>query len=271
MDQSGNVDFFWLSNHLPPPTSWRGDFENNEYDSVKGEFKFNYFCSLIVEVVRFTGSLGLYLQEFNDPNYQDELSNEINIFRTYHRDFFEEIEKRFEDQYFISPLETSTTVLYILRIYDHLISRIPVWIAKNELHRDSLTELQKSLKFILYKLSFFSVEFNSDNLVKDLEQIEFESHEEFISFSQNGKAKGLWGLKTRYDFLKELGIIDHITVGTSDQLLQRDRNLILQQILCCSIDNAKKLMNNDYNAESKPDHQIEKDQLLNKWKHNKNK
>jgi hypothetical protein len=271
MDQSKNVDFFWLSNHLPPQTTWRGDFANNEYESVNGEFKFNYFCSLIVEVVKFTGSLGLYLQEFNNPNYTDELNNEINSFRIYHREFFEEIEKRFEEQYFIRPLETSTTVIYILRNYDKLISQITGWIGKNELHRDSLTELQKSLKFILYKLSFFSVEFNSVNLVKDLEQIEFESHEEYNSLSQNRNAKGLWGLKTRYDFLKELGIIDHITIGTSDQLLQRDRNLILQQIMCCSIENAKKLMNNGYNAESKPDHQIEKDQLLNKWKHNKNK
>lgn len=71
------------------------------------------------------------------------------------------------------------------------------------------------------------------------------------------QSKYVWGLVARYNFLKDLGVLDKLY-----KLTETDKAKAISQILNCNIDNAKKLKNGKYPTNETKDEQLERKQLI---------
>lgn len=97
---------------------------------------------------------------------------------------------------------------------------------------------------------------STDQLKTDL--LDFLDSQNEVPTSEKKKSKDVWGLEARYNFLDDLGILDWIR-GMSDQTL---RATFISQVLGCSLDNAKKLKNEKYQAGETIEEQLERKQLF---------
>jgi hypothetical protein len=74
----------------------------------------------------------------------------------------------------------------------------------------------------------------------------------------------VWNLYQRYKFIESLGFIDLICKGNT--LSQKERDLMVQQILGCDNSNARKLIGGQYQKGANAiDQELERNELYNKW------
>jgi hypothetical protein len=74
------------------------------------------------------------------------------------------------------------------------------------------------------------------------------------------KAKDVWGLAARYNFLDELGVLKPLE---KSGITKKDLQIAVSQILGCNVYTARDLINGEYNAKETKDELLERHQLIN--------
>jgi hypothetical protein len=116
---------------------------------------------------------------------------------------------------------------------------------------------------VFYYLNLYNSRYNEQRQNNDKATLTSPLNE-IQTANKKKQPKDVWGLVSRYNFIKDLGALELLENMTN----QTEKARAISQILGCNIDNAKKLKNGEYLTSEKEDDQLERKQLFELIKQN---
>lgn len=158
-------------------------------------------------------------------------------------------------------------------VYDECLSKVEMYSEVETLsggfNVDKLNYLYQDFK-IFYNVKLHSLQDESgEDTTFFAELFELMDLQDIIEEKLGNKENkvaplNVWNLFQRYKFIESLGFIDLICNGNT--LSQKERDLMVQQILGCDNSNARKLIGGQYQkGANATDQEQERKELYNKW------